>query len=117
MRTKWILMILAVVMIWLIFSISQAADKFYFGSYGGEEHAYMLKDSLKFNIVRAMTPSFYIDSLASHGVRAIVLDGDLNSPSHWSWISHYTLFEAEGFPGSNVNLGSVHLTGSVFGFY
>jgi len=104
MKSKNIFPIMAVITILLIFSTSQGADRFYFGSYGGEEHASVLKDSLRFNIVRAMTPSIYIDSLASHGMRAIVLDGDTTSPSHWSWISHYTLWEAEGLQGSYVNL-------------
>jgi hypothetical protein len=103
MKPKLVFTVLAGLMIWM-FSTSQGADRFYFGSYGGEEHASDLKDSLKFNIVRAMTPSIYIDSLASHGMRAIVLDGDSLSPSHWSWISHYTLWEAEGLQGSYVNL-------------
>jgi hypothetical protein len=104
MKPKWIFMVLAGLMICSIFSISHGANRFYFGSYGGEDHASDLRDSLRFNIVRAMTPSIYIDSLASHGMRAIVLDGDTTSPSHWSWISHYTLWEAEGLQGSYVNL-------------
>jgi hypothetical protein len=105
MKTKWLLMILAVVMIWLISSISQGADKFYFGSYGGKEHAYMLKDSLRFNIIQCLMEPSDIDFIANGSLRAIVhpATGE-DHPTHWAWNSHYTLWEAEGFPESYVNL-------------
>jgi hypothetical protein len=106
MKTKWIFRILIGLMTCSIFSISQGADRLYFGSYEGKEHAYMLKDSLKFNIVCVGwdMDSSDIDSLANGSLRAIVLAPGENSPSYWAWGSHYTLWEAEGFPGSNVNL-------------
>ena len=105
MKTKWIFRIVAVIMILSIFSISQGADKFYFGSYAGKEYPSILKDSLRFNIIKDydLSPSD-IDSLAACSLRAIVQDPAQNSPSRWSGISHYTLWEAEGFPGSYVNL-------------
>jgi hypothetical protein len=106
MKPKNIFRIMAVITILLIFSTSQGADKFYFGSYGGEEQASDLKDSLKFNIVRTCCGDLAgdIDSLAKYGLRAIRLDFSDNSPSQWSWYSHYTMWEAEGLQGSYVNL-------------
>lgn len=101
MKTKWILGILAVVLICLIFSIGQGADKFYYGSYGGMEYPSILTDSLKFNIVESMgIDSSNIGSLAACSLRAIVHATGENNPTDWAWNSHYTLWEAEGFLGS-----------------
>ena len=113
MKRKWIFGILAVVMVFSIFSISQGADKFYYGAYKvcaslpyespklGE-----LKDSLRFNIVEAWNLNQdNIHFLANNSLQALAYEPhDTNSPSNWSVISHYTLWEAEGFPGSNWNL-------------
>lgn len=105
MKPKLVLAVLAGLMILSIFSTSQGADKFYFGSYGGIEHASMLKDSLKFNVIEQMgVDSSNIGSLVDGRLRAIVhATGDYN-PTWLAWLSHYTLWEAEGFPGSNFNL-------------
>jgi hypothetical protein len=64
-----------------------------------------LRDSLRFNLVFGRNPDGYIDSLASASLQVVAeQEGDNNSPTHWSCVSHYTLWEAEGFPGSNFNL-------------
>ena len=104
MKPKWIFMVLAGLMILSIFSTSQGADKFYFGSYGGIERAYMLKDSLKFNIIEGQINSSNIDSLADGSLRGIVHAVGDSGPTDWAWKSHYTLWEAEGLLGSWVNL-------------
>jgi hypothetical protein len=105
MKTKWIFRTLTVVMLGLIFSISQGADKFYYGSYGGREHAYMLKDSLKFNIIESYgVNSSNIDSVADGSLRAIVHATGENNPTDRAWNSHYTLWEAEGLQGSYYQL-------------
>jgi hypothetical protein len=106
MKTKWFFGIVAVVMVLSIFSISQGADRFYYGSWNGEEYASVLKDSLKFNIVRSDSSySSEINNLAQNGMRAIVNNHRAtDSPKYWSDRSHYTLWEAEGFPESWVNL-------------
>jgi hypothetical protein len=105
MKPKLVFMMLAGLMICLIFSTSQGADKFYYGSYGGIEHAYMLKDSLKFNIIERMgVDQSNIDSLADGRLRAIVHATGDSSPTDWSWKSHYTKWEAEGLDGSYYQL-------------
>jgi len=105
MKTKWIFWIVAVIMIFAIFFISHGADRFYYGSYNGEEYASVLRDSLRFNIVRSdASDAAEIQSIAQAGLRAIVANLDNTSPLYWSRKSHYTLWEAEGLPGSWVNL-------------
>ncbi len=89
----------------LIVTNGNAADKLYYGSYDGEEYASVLKDSLKFNIVRSDRSDFSeIQLLAENAMRAIVANFGDSTPLSWSGKSHYTLWEAEGYPGSNVNL-------------
>jgi hypothetical protein len=109
MKTKWILGIVAVVTIWSIFSISQGADKFYYGGYHvlvhGPEHIPWQRDSLKFNI----GSSFHIDQsniewFVDNSMRAIPDNPESPSPAYWSRATHYTLWEAEGLLGSWVNL-------------
>lgn len=93
-------------MISAVFFISHGADRFYYGSYNGEEFASVLKDSLQFNIVRSdVSDSLEIVSLAQNQLRAIVNNYDTNSsPKYWSDRSRYTLWEAEGLEESWVNL-------------
>jgi hypothetical protein len=97
--------LLIVCLSYLIVTNVNAADKLYYGSYDGEEFASALKDSLNFNIVRAdQSDLSEIQLLAENGMRAIVANFGDSTPLSWSCNSHYTLWEAEGFPGSNVNL-------------
>jgi hypothetical protein len=105
MKPKWIFMALAGLSICLIFSTSQEADKFYFGTYGGIEDASILKDSLKLNIIEQYDVNeSNIDSLANNSLRAIVHAVGEGSPTDWSVLSHYTLWEAEGLDGSYYRL-------------
>jgi hypothetical protein len=105
MKPRNILQIMAVMTSLLIFATSQGADKFYFGTYGGIEHASILKDSLKFNIIEQYDVNdSNIDSLAGNSLRAIVHAVGDGSPTDWSVISHYTLWEAEGLQGSYYKL-------------
>lgn len=110
MKPKWILTVLAGLMICSIFSTSQGADKFYYGSYKavelGPAHLPLQKDSLKFNIGE----SFYIDSsnvdsFARYSMRAIP-ENEIEgiSPYYWSKWSHYTLWKAEGLDSSYYRL-------------
>jgi hypothetical protein len=105
MKPKLVFAVLAGLMICLIFSTSQGADNFYFGSYGGIEHASILKDSLKFNIIEQLgVDSSNIGSLVDGRLRAIVHAVGDSGPTDWAWLSHYTLWEEEPFPGSNFYL-------------
>lgn len=108
MKRKWIFRILTVVMVFSIFSISQGADKFYYGGFHVQDLSRKcpeLRDSLRFNLVFGKKLNEYIDSLASASLQGVAeQEGDNNSPTHWSLVSHYTLWEAEGFPESNWNL-------------
>jgi hypothetical protein len=105
MKPRNILQIMAVMTSLLIFATSQGEDKFYFGTYGGIEHASILKDSLKFNIIEQYDVNdSNIDSLAGNSLRAIVHAVGDGSPTDWSVISHYTLWEAEGLQGSYYKL-------------
>lgn len=106
MKTKYIFWILAGLMVCAVYSISQGAGKFYYGTYGGEPERDFLpmRDSLKFNIVYDhVYPSgpYNIAYYRAASLRAIVAnDTSENSPSKWASKSHYTLWEAEGYPGS-----------------
>ena len=105
MKSIWVFRIWAVVMISLNFSISQGADKFYYGSYGGKDYPSILKDSLRFNIVENIgINASNIQSLAACTLRAIVHAEGTDNPTDWAWNSHYTLWEAEGYPGSYYKL-------------
>jgi hypothetical protein len=109
MKTKWMFMILAVIMILSIFSVSQGADKFYYGTYNWaditKDFRY-IRDSLKCNILWGKCTETTVDSFKNHSLRAIVqnLWGEPDSPSMWAWKSHYTMWEAEGLEQSWVNL-------------
>ncbi|MFQ6032017.1 MAG: hypothetical protein ACE5K2_03765 [Candidatus Zixiibacteriota bacterium] len=109
MKAKRILWIVAVIMILSIFSISLGADKFYYGSLHvlvhGPEHIPWQRDSLKFNI----GASFHINQsniewFADNSMRAIPENPEITSPTYWSRVSHYTLWEAEGLEGSYYKL-------------
>jgi hypothetical protein len=112
MKRKWIFGILTVLMICLIFSLSQGTDKFYYGSWWGdpERDFSFMKDSLRFNIVQTDVHSSTIDSFVNHSLRAMVGNpgwgsNDEYSPYCQGHHSHYTLWEAEGLEGSYYKLG------------
>jgi hypothetical protein len=106
MKPKLVFAVLAGLMICSIFSTSQGADKFYYGSYKavelGPEHIPWQKDSLKFNIAQSFNiDASNIDSFAKYSMRAIPEnDSEGISPCYWSKRSHYTLWEVEGLDGS-----------------
>jgi hypothetical protein len=108
MKTKWILGILAVPMICLIFSAGQGGEEFYYGGLHVDDlydKCSELGDSLRFNMVSGFLLKDSIQHLAGSHLRAIGQQvHDEDSPTSWSRKSHYTLWEAEGFPGSNKNL-------------
>jgi hypothetical protein len=103
MKAKLIMCILTVLIICWIFFISYGADRFYYGtSWVDPERDFpLVADSLYFNIVRANADSATIDSFANYSLRALVSNPDDEySPYKWASQSHYTLWEAEGYPGS-----------------
>jgi hypothetical protein len=111
MKPKNIFRIMAVMTSLLIFATSQGADKFYYGTYNrwwiGDylEHYPYMKDSLRFNIVEDVdSNSAHIQALADNSLRTIVEGNGESSPTHFSCISHYTLWEAEGLEGSYFKL-------------
>jgi hypothetical protein len=108
MKPKWIFTVLAGLMICLIFSTSQGADKFYYGGFHVQAlypKCPELRDSLRFNIIFAQgLNQDNIQYPANAGLQAIAEQADANSPTYWSCVSRYTMWEAEGFPGSYVNL-------------
>jgi hypothetical protein len=107
MKTKWILGILAVSFVWLISSDSQGSDKFYYGTYGGryEQDFPSIGDSLKFNIVYSVISEGSVQHFVQNGLRALAWSSDTTiSPGYWASQSHYTMWEAEGYPGSNFGL-------------
>jgi parallel beta-helix repeat protein len=84
-----------------------AGDKFYYGGF----HAHVvvdkfpdLRDSLRFNLVFLfdVDGNHKIDSLAKYSLKGVAEQTDQNSPLWWSTYSYYTIWEAEGFPGSRV---------------
>lgn len=105
MKAKQIFGILAVLMICSIFSVSQGADRFYYGTYGGWNLDFdfqCMRDSLKFNMASREVDSSNIGYWAQYSLRAIPANwGDFYSPTRWSTQSHYTMWEAEGLLGSN----------------
>jgi hypothetical protein len=93
-------------------SISDAGDKFYYGTWTYKaiipEYP-VFRDSLYFNLVFAdlySQPSAHVDSLAKYGLRAVgfTWQGDTTTPIHWTLYSYYSVWEAEGYPGSGFNL-------------
>jgi hypothetical protein len=103
MKAKWISGILAVLMISLIFSTTRGSDKFYYGGFHVEAvpgKFQEMKDSLRFNLVLGGDVQDYIDSLANASLQAVAEQSAGTSPSYWSARSHYTVLEAEGYPGS-----------------
>jgi hypothetical protein len=107
MKTKQIMGILVVLMVFSILTISKGADRFYYGTYGGRpvEDFSSIRDSLRFNIVYRDVDSSDIQHWVANSLRVIVgsLEND-DSPAKWATISHYTQWEAEGYPGSYYNL-------------
>jgi hypothetical protein len=109
MKAKWIFRIMAVIIICLISSNSQGADKFYYGGFHAQNlfrKCPELRDSLRFNIVHAGNLNQgNIDSLARDSLQAIP-ENEIEgvSPNYWSKYSHYTLWEAEGLQGSYYKL-------------
>ena len=89
-----------------LMTYSSAVDRFYYGAFEGDSYnAATLRDSLKFNIVVVGMDSVgKILNLADNSLRAIVASNDSSSPTYWSVLSHYTLWEAEGYLNSNYNL-------------
>ena len=100
-------------LIGLIPSISDAGNKFYYGTwpYWWLQPPGLLlptlKDSLHFNLIfidvsDQQTP----DSLAGYGLQAVTFQwqGDSTTPIHWTLYSYYSVWEAEGYPGSSYNL-------------
>jgi len=85
-----------------------AGDKFYYG--GFHAHAVLdkfpeLHDSLRFNLVFLFdVDANRIDSLAKNSLKGVAEQGHQNSPTWWARNSYYTIWEAEGFLGSRVNL-------------
>jgi hypothetical protein len=106
MKPKWIFMVLAGLMICSVFSTSQGAERFYYGTWGTLYNRFSdVKDSLKFNIIVSDVNSSTVDSFRNHSLRVMAGNiGDENSPMNWASKSHYTLWEAEGLLGSWVNL-------------
>jgi hypothetical protein len=107
MKPKLVFTVLAGLMVCLIFSTSQGANKFYYGGFHVESiynKCSELKDSLRFNIVFGVDLNGYFNSLANASLQGVAEQEDLDSPTHWSSISHYALWEAEGLQGSYVNL-------------
>jgi hypothetical protein len=107
MKPKLVFTVLAGLMVCLIFSTSQGANKFYYGGFHVESiynKCSELKDSLRFNIVFGVDLNGYFNSLANASLQGVAEQEDLDSPTRWSSISHYTLWEAEGLQGSYVNL-------------
>jgi hypothetical protein len=108
MKPKLVFTALAGLMICSIFSTSQGADKFYYG--GCHVQALYpkcpeLRDSLRFNMVFAVDLNQdNIHYPANAGLQAVAEQSDTRSPTYWSVLSHYTLWEAEGLQGSYVNL-------------
>jgi hypothetical protein len=107
MKPKLVFAVLAGLMICSISSTSQGADKFYYGGFHMEciyNKSSELKDSLRFNIVFGADLNGYINFLANASLQGVAEQGDVDSPTRLSSISHYTLWEAEGLQGSYVNL-------------
>jgi parallel beta-helix repeat protein len=104
MKTQWFICTMTVVIICCIFASSYGANKFYYGTYGGEKYAYTLKNDLNFNITTSWAYPDDLDRLAQNSLRGLITSIGINGPTGWADSSHYTLWEAEG------------LTGSLFGF-
>jgi len=107
MRTKYpaVAMSLIGCLICLIVSTTSAADRLYHGSWGGKQHISTLKDSLKFNILMEWAwNSSDLQDYAMNGMRLIAVNYNDSCPHMWSSRCRYTMWEAEGFPGSNINL-------------
>jgi hypothetical protein len=83
--------------------VSTGGD-FYYGGFHAQsvlEKCPALKDSLKFNLVFLIDlDSSNIHYLRDDSLKGVAEQGDQNSPTWWSGHSFYTLWEAEGFPGS-----------------
>jgi hypothetical protein len=105
MKAKWIFKIVAVTMILLVFSLSQGADRFYYGTYNWADSTkdfQYIRHSLRCNILWGKCTQTTVDSFKNHSLRAIVQNmwGEhQNSPSMWASESHYTLWEAKGLEG------------------
>jgi len=105
-KIVWVVVVLVAIFIFATNVL--AGDKFYYGGF----HAHVvldkfpeLHDSLRFNLVFLFNvDNNRIDSLAKYSLKGVAEQGDPNSPTNWSGNSYYTIWEAEGFPGSRVNL-------------
>ena len=105
-KIVWVVVVLVAIFIFATNVL--AGDKFYYGGF----HAHLvldkfpeLHDSLKFNLVFLFNvDGNNIQSLANNSLKGVAEQGDPNSPTGWSGNSYYTIWEAEGFPGSRVNL-------------
>lgn len=114
MKAKRIFWILAVLIICPILSPSQGSDRFYYGTYGGfpESDFSSISDSLKFNIVYNIVDTSEIKQqehmqyYVTYSLRGIFGGQlyDAYSPATWATKAHYTLWEAEGYPGSYYGL-------------
>jgi hypothetical protein len=106
-KTVWVAMVLVAIFIFATNVL--AGDKFYYGGFGAHEVLNKfpdLRDSLRFNLVHLVNAdsSHKIDSLAKYSLKGLAEQTDPNSPMWWSKNSYYTIWEAEGYPGSQVNL-------------
>jgi parallel beta-helix repeat protein len=106
---KIVRVVIVLVAIFIFAANVLAGDKFYYGGFGAHEVLNKfpdLRDSLRFNLVDLVNAdsSHRIDSLAKYSLKGLVEQTDPNSPTWWSKNSYYTIWEAEGFPGSRVNL-------------
>jgi len=105
---KTVRVVVVLVAIFIFATNVLAGDKFYYGGF----HAHVvldkfpeLHDSLKFNLVFLFNvDGNNIQSLANNSLKGIAEQGDPDSPTNWSRHSYYTIWEAEGFPGSRVGL-------------
>lgn len=97
-------------LIGLMPSFTYSADKFYYGTFNRlSSHYSVFRDSLGFNIVHANLydqSSASVDSLAKYGLRALAWTWaeDSLTPAHWTHYSYYSVWEAEGYLGSEFNL-------------
>jgi hypothetical protein len=108
MRSRLMFMIAVALMICSVAVIGRGSEKLYYGGFHVQalpDKFQEMKDSLRFNLVFGMNMRDYIDSLANASLQVVIdQPHDTTSPSYWSLAAHYTMWEAEGFPGSNYGL-------------
>ncbi len=104
MRPKLALMTAVAVIVSLAASNGRGSARFYYGGFHVQalpEKLQEMKDSLRFNLVFGLNVHYYIDTLANASLQVVAEQPDENtSPTFWSKNSRYTVWEAEGLPGS-----------------